>query len=59
MNAELQEPVRRQVGGSLSNLPPLQRLEMLKRNATLLKGGKWQPPAPDGTLVRKVVGLAR
>ncbi len=55
----LEEPVRRKVGGSLENLPPLARLEMLRRNALLLKGGKWCPPADDGTLVRKVVGVAR
>jgi hypothetical protein len=55
----LEEPVRRKVGGSLANLPPLARLEMLRRNARLLSGGKWQPPTDDGTLVRKTVGLAR
>jgi hypothetical protein len=55
----LEETVRRKVGGSLANLPPLARLEMLRRNARLLTGGKWRPPADDGTHVRKVVGLAR
>lgn len=59
MNAEFQEPIRKKVGGSLSNLPPLQRLEMLRRNALFLRGGKWRPPADDGTLVRKVVGAPR
>jgi hypothetical protein len=54
-----QEPLKKKVGGSLSRVPPLQRLEMLRRNALLLKGGRWSPPADDGTVVRKVVGLAR
>ena len=52
-----QEPLKKKVGGSLSKLPPLQRLEMLRRNALLLKGGRWSAPPNDGTLVRKVVGL--
>ncbi|WP_395745582.1 hypothetical protein [Prosthecobacter sp.] len=56
---DLTEPLKKRVGGSLSRLPPLQRLEMLRRNALLLRGGKWSPPPDDGTLVRKVVGLAR
>ena len=56
---DLQEPIRRKVGGSLENLPPLVRLEMLRRNALLLRGGKWRPPADDGTYVRKTVGPAR
>lgn len=54
---DLQEPVRKRVGGSLSNIAPLKRLEMLRRNALMLRGGLWQPPPDDGTLVRKVVGL--
>lgn len=59
MNDAFQEPLRKQVGGSLGKRPPLQRLEMLRRNAIFLKGGKWTPPADDGTLVRKVVGYPR
>jgi hypothetical protein len=56
---ELTEPIKRRVGGSLTRLPPLERLAMLRRNARLLRAGKWLPPQDDGTLVRKVVGLAR
>lgn len=56
---DLTEPLKKRVGGSLSRVPPLQRLEMLRRNALMLRGGKWSPPPDDGTLVRKVVGLAR
>jgi hypothetical protein len=59
MNSDLQESIRRKVGGSLANLPPLQRLEMLRRNAQWLRGGIWRPPVDDGTLVRKTVGKAR
>lgn len=59
MSEELQEPLRRKVGGSLSGLSPLKRLEALRRNALLLKGGVWKPPADDGTHVRKVVGRPR
>jgi len=54
----LEEPIRRKVGGSLTRLSPLQRLEMLRRNALFLRGGKWAPPANDGTRVRKIVGAA-
>lgn len=56
---DLTEPLKKRVGGSLSRVPPLQRLEMLRRNALILRGGKWSPPQDDGTLVQKVVGLAR
>lgn len=56
---DMTEPLKKRVGGSLSRVPPLQRLEMLRRNALMLRGGKWSPPPDDGTLVRKVVGLAR
>lgn len=56
---DFQEPVKKRVGGSLSRLPPLQRLAMLQRNALLLRGGVWQPPRDHGTLVRKTVGAAR
>lgn len=58
-NDDLTESLKKRVGGSLSRLPPLQRLEMLRRNALMLRGGKWSPPQDDGTFVRKVVGAAR
>ena len=57
MNSELEEPVRRKVGGSLERLPPLQLLERLRRNAIFLRGGDWLPDQNDGTLVKKVEGL--
>ena len=59
MTNDLTEPLKKRVGGSLSRVPPLQRLEMLRRNALMLCGGKWSPPQDDGTLVRKVAGPAR
>ncbi len=59
MNDPFREPLKKKVGGSLSKLPPLQRLDMLRRNALMLRGGKWSPPADDGTLVRKIVGAPR
>ena len=59
MTNDLKEPLKKRVGGSLSRVPPLQRLEMLRRNALMLRGGKWSPPQDDGTLVRKVAGPAR
>jgi hypothetical protein len=59
MTNDLTEPLKKRVGGSLSRVPPLQRLEMLRRNALMLRGGKWSPPQDDGTLVRKVAGPAR
>ena len=59
MHDPFREPLKKKVGGSLSRLPPLQRLEMLRRNALILRGGKWTPPAEDGTLVRKTVGPSR
>ena len=37
----------------------LKRLAMLIRNARMLRGGDWLPDQQDGTLVRKIVGLAR
>ena len=55
----LREPLKKKVAGSFSKLPVLPRLEMLRRNALLLKGGRWSPPADDRTLVRKTVGAAR
>jgi len=59
MTQDLTEPLKKRVGGSLSRVPSLQRLEMLRRNALMLRGGKWSPPQEDGTLVRKVAGPAR
>jgi len=59
MRNDLRETIRRKVGGSLAKLPPLQRLEMLRRNARMLRGGVWRPPPDDGTLVRKTVGAPR
>lgn len=53
------EPLKKRVGGSLSRITTLQRLEMLRRNALMLRGGKWKAPSDDGTFVRKVVGAAR
>ena len=58
MNQELREPIRRQVGGSLSRIPPLTRLAALRRNALALRGGTWKPPQDDGTYVRKIVGAS-
>jgi hypothetical protein len=59
MNHEFQEPVKKKVGGSLGRISPLRRLAMMQKNALFLRGGKWQPPANDGTLLRKVVGNPR
>lgn len=59
MNDAFQEPVKKKVGGSLSKISPLRRLEMLQKNALLLRGGKWQAPKDDGTLVKKTVGKTR
>ena len=53
-----QEPLRKRVGGSLTRLDPLERLEALRRNARALLGEN-RPRQDDGTLVRKVVGAAR
>ena len=59
MKSDTEEPIRRKVGGSLTRLPPMQRLETLRRNADFLRGGKWTPPPNDGTHIRKAVGAAR
>lgn len=56
MESELRERIKKVVGGSLSVLPPLQRLEALRRNAALLRGGPAKLPTDDGTYVRKTVG---
>ena len=58
-NSDLLEPLKKRVGWSLSRLSPLRRLDMLRRNALMLRGGKWTPPREDGTLVRKIVGITR
>jgi len=59
MENAFRERLKKKVGGSLTALPPLQRLEMLRRNALMLRKGQWKPPANDGTLVRKTVGASR
>jgi len=59
MREELRESVKRRVGGTLASVPPLVRLEALRKNTRWLRGGKWQPPTNDGTLVRKTVGHPR
>ena len=59
MNDQFREPLKKKVGGSLSKLSPLTRLDMLRRNALMLRGGKWYPPTDDGTFVRKTVGRPR
>lgn len=59
MEQALREPLKKKVGGSLTTIPPLQRLEMLRRNARLLRNNEWKPPTNDGTLVRKTVGASR
>ena len=56
---ELQEPLKKRVGGSLSRVPALSRLAMLQRNALLLRGNVWNPPHDHGTFVRKTVGRTR
>jgi hypothetical protein len=55
---ELGEYVRKRVGGSLSHLDPLVRLEALRRNARALSGDV-RPLVEDGTRIRKVVGRTR
>ena len=52
------EHVRKRVGGSLSHLHPLVRLEALRRNARALSNGV-RPTVDDGTCIRKVVGRTR
>lgn len=60
MKGEFNEPLKKRVGGSLRNVPPLNRVAMLQANARILnRQTQWKPPADDGTLVRKVVGPAR
>jgi len=59
VKSELQEPLKKRVGGSLTAVPVLQRLEMLRLNALFLRKGNWKPPIDDGTFVRKTVGAPR
>ena len=59
MSDDLREPLRKKVGGSLSSIPPFERLEAMRCNLLWLQGKKWSPPAADGTHVRKVVGKPR
>ena len=59
MTDDLQEPLRRKVGGSLSRLPPLKRLEMLRQSAKRLRIASQKPSEPDGHTVRKTVGAPR
>jgi hypothetical protein len=52
--------VKKRVGGSLSRLDPLRRVEMLRANARFLqRQDGWKPPLDDGTFVRKTVGSPR
>ena len=45
---ELLEPLKKRLVGSLSKLSPLRRLEMLRRSALMLRGGKWLLPKEAG-----------
>jgi hypothetical protein len=54
------EPLKKRVGGTLRSIPTLNRVAMLRANARILNPQpQWKPPADDGTLVRKAVGIAR
>jgi hypothetical protein len=45
MSAEFNEPVRKRAGGSLRNVPVMQRVAMLPANASFLwKHTRWTPP---------------
>lgn len=60
MEADFSEPLKKRVGGTLRNVPTLNRVAMLRANARILNPQpQWKPPADDGTLVRKTVGIAR
>jgi hypothetical protein len=60
MDHHFNERLKKRVGGSLSNLPTLRRVEMLRANAQMLKQqSPWKPQTNDGTLVRKTVGRTR
>lgn len=59
MEDALREPVKKKVGGNLSRLDPLRRLEMLRANARILRPEPWNPARTDGSLVRKTVGAPR
>ena len=54
----LRETIRKRVGGSLTRLHPLDRLEVLRRNARALTGEEWKS-RDDGTVIRKIVGKTR
>ena len=45
---EIFEPLKKRLVGSLSKLSPLRRLEMLRRSALMLRGGKWLLPKEAG-----------
>jgi hypothetical protein len=55
---DLEEPIRKKVGGDLSALGTFARIAMLQRNADALLGNGWRGK-DDGTLVRKIVGSTR
>jgi phage portal protein BeeE len=59
MENAFREALKKKVGGSLRAIPTLQRLEMLRKNAMMLRKEEWKPPTDDGTLVRKTVGATR
>ena len=60
MKGDFNEALKKRVGGSLSRVPTLDRVEMLRSNARVLtRQTQWKPPADDGTLVRKTVGYPR
>ena len=53
----LQEPLKKRLGGTLSNKSPFERLAMLQRNAEALLGTSWRGKE-DGTVIRKILGKA-
>ncbi|NLT71303.1 MAG: hypothetical protein GXX91_11500 [Verrucomicrobiaceae bacterium] len=55
---DLEEPLRKKVGGDLSSLGTFARIAMLQQNADALLGKGWRGK-DDGTLVRKIVGSTR
>jgi len=59
VKSEFEETLKKQVGGSLRNVPVFKRVEMLRANArALTQQTKWKQPPDDGTLVRKIVGAS-